>query len=226
MLQGITASGIGEPEQTPRVHGQDKPTRTIRVIGDVHGKLGSYVKLARGAEYSLQLGDLDFNYSWLQQVQLDWSKHVCILGNHDHPLIPPPHSLGDFGAVPFIPESFFVRGAYSIDRIYRTPGWDWFPEEELNLAQSEAALTAYAVVRPRYMFTHDAPAELVPYVTSMPHLELPLSNTQRLLQCMLELHQPEIWLHGHYHTSTRVVVQGTQFQCLNELEYIDMEFSL
>ena len=37
--------------------------KKIRFIGDVHGDIPNYVKIANEAEYSIQVGDLAFDYS-------------------------------------------------------------------------------------------------------------------------------------------------------------------
>lgn len=54
----------------------------LRLIGDVHGHYDDYLRLARGAEYSIQLGDMGFNYAALNQ--LDPEHHQFVAGNHDN----------------------------------------------------------------------------------------------------------------------------------------------
>jgi hypothetical protein len=196
----------------------------VRIIGDVHGKQGQYVRLAQEAELSLQLGDVGFDYSFIHQ-HLDVTRNRLLLGNHDNYYARPAHDLGDFGPDPMgIPESFWVRGAFSIDQAYRTIGISWWEEEELTVQEGEACIDAYLQTRPRRMFTHDASFFLVPHVTSMPGLKLPASRTQLLLNTLWNLHQPEEWTFGHYHKSVTVQVEGCRFQCLNELEYVDREY--
>ena len=54
----------------------------IRIIGDVHQYYDSYFSLAEECEYSLQVGDMGFNYEPLKQ--LDSNNHKFIGGNHDN----------------------------------------------------------------------------------------------------------------------------------------------
>jgi len=35
---------------------------------------------------------------------------------------------------------------------------------------------------------------------------------------LLHIHQPDIWIHGHYHVSKKTTYGKTKFICLNELE--------
>ena len=194
---------------------------TVRIVGDVHGKIENFVQLVRGSPLSLQLGDMGFHYEGL--VELDANRHKFIPGNHDHYYKLPPHALGDWGLVPFIPNSFFVRGAHSIDRSKRILGRDWFDEEELGTRQGGAALEAYEAARPKYMFSHDIPQSLcwdvIPNYGQSWEL---VPSTRRLLQEMYEVHQPELWFFGHHHRNLTFTKASTTFRCLAELDYFDL----
>jgi hypothetical protein len=195
----------------------------VRIVGDVHGKVGTYTQLVAECPYSLQLGDLGFRYEKVRD-RLSPDQHRFIPGNHDDYHHLPSHALGDYGTVPFVPHSFFVRGAYSIDKYHRTPGRDWWPEEELDYQQGLAALEAYEAAKPEWMFTHCAPSGLTSLlVPHAPAGEKP-SSTQRLLQLMWELHHPTYWLFGHYHQSRILRTAKTTFHCLDELESYDLYF--
>lgn len=55
----------------------------LRLIGDVHGDIQSqYVPTAQAAKYSIQLGDMGFNYAALNE--LDPQQHLFLGGNHDN----------------------------------------------------------------------------------------------------------------------------------------------
>ena len=71
----------------------------IRLIGDVHGNFGPYLKKACEASHSLQVGDFGFGYDCLNV--LDSEKHKVLLGNHDNLILAKesPYVLGDFGIV-------------------------------------------------------------------------------------------------------------------------------
>jgi hypothetical protein len=201
----------------------------LRLIGDVHGRIADYVALCREAEYTVQVGDLGFRHHYEHVIrQLEPAYHRFVPGNHDDYDQLPPHSLGDFGVYTAGEiEMFFVRGAFSIDKKFRTPGLDWWPEEELSHEQLDAAMELYQQVRPRLMVTHDCPLSVSRRVGDPDLLrdfgftKEPRTRTQVALQTMLESHPPERWVFGHYHRTTTFEASGTQFSCLGELATLD-----
>jgi hypothetical protein len=99
----------------------------IRLLGDVHYKVPSYMNLIKDAEYSIQLGDWGFNYSQLNKV--DDTHHKILAGNHDNydNMDRFPHFLGDFGVYSVGGyDFFFIRGAFSVDKKYRIPKISWW----------------------------------------------------------------------------------------------------
>ena len=193
----------------------------ITVIGDVHGKYDRYHKIIRQSEYypyTVQLGDFGFKYDTLKNV--DHTRHLVIGGNHDNmdKIIHIPHYLGDYGYTTVNGVSFFFyRGAYSIDRQYRTVGIDWWEDEQLSIDQFMKARELYRQIKPDIVLTHDAPVEVVPYLLP-PGSRIYENTTSWALNELFNIHQPKIWRCGHYHKSWRMTVNGTDFRCLNELE--------
>jgi predicted phosphodiesterase len=214
--------------------------KRVLIIGDTHGKMGGYFdRLDEFVEsnsnylgdlYSLQIGDFGFedNYrqreNWFEKsAKYDSKNHVFFGGNHDEYPIPEwTNGLGHFGEVPFIPNSFFVRGAKSVDEEARTAGHDWWPEEQLNWMQSKNALEKYIDVEPKYMFSHDAPQEAAEKMFFWKDPDE--TNTSKLLQEMFEAHKPDLWIFGHWHISTKTQIENTTFRCLDELETMILEF--
>jgi len=230
----------------------------VRVLGDIHGILDGNViaalqereaflnlrpsrRLLRGrhyhnlvipADYSVQVGDMGFNYTPLNK--LDSNCHKFIGGNHDnydhyHSV---PHSLGDYGECDLGSFNFFfIRGAKSPDWKQRTEGVDWWRKEELDYQTGLDALEAYKDVKPRIMISHDCPASVTPFISSLTSYDyertfdepLRSSSTQVLLEGCFYAHQPEIWLFGHYHINQTYEKDGTLFVCLGELNYVDFD---
>lgn len=198
---------------------------SLRIIGDVHGKSKEYLALVGSVEHSIQLGDLDLDYDFLDQ--LDAVKHRAIGGNHDNYELKedkfhkqPPHFLGNYGVFASeVGNFFYVRGGRSIDRYRRIEGYDWWPDEELKYSVASEALEEYLKIKPDLMLSHECPAEIV----DMIHFDNSIrpSMTSNLLQRMFEFHKPKLWLFGHHHRSFDEVVDGTRFICLPELGYID-----
>jgi predicted phosphodiesterase len=198
----------------------------ITVIGDVHGKYKRYHEIIRETErhpYTVQLGDFGFDYETLLNV--DHNKHKIVGGNHDHygRIIHIPHYLGDFGYSCLNGVSFFYyRGAYSIDQKYRTIGIDWWPEEQVNVEGFMKARELYRATKPDIVITHDCPESVSPYLLD-PGAQIFQNQTGYFLQEFFNIHQPKIWLFGHYHRSWKMNINGTDFQCLNELEHTKIQ---
>lgn len=192
----------------------------IKLIGDVHGKYQQYLDIIRDCEYSIQLGDLGFNYDFLNNV--DSSKHRILLGNHEayNKIQAYPHFLGDFGIYNIKNlDIFYIRGGYSIDRIYRTLGIDWFPEEELNYIQSKELIELYTTIKPNFVISHECPSSIVPYIGNK-NYNLEPSYTAKLLQILFKIYPPKTWIYAHHHKSKKFQYQNTLFVCVGELDYI------
>lgn len=239
----------------------------VRILGDCHGHTtqnhGSmrpewqnrtYLSLINEPEvaFSVQLGDLGFNYEFLKDV--DPARHMIIGGNHDnYDVIETgeyPHFLGDYGPVVIeethgwktnIPlaffnevklKFFFVRGAYSIDKSYRLRmeaaygpnAKSWWIQEQMNYATMTACLEAYEEEKPDLVLSHDAPVRCMQQLTEGNGFKINnQSDTEKLLDLMFSVHKPKRWICGHFHTSKTFDVEGCEFTCLNELEYLDFD---
>tara|TARA_R110000824_G_scaffold401673_3_gene613521 strand:+ start:1156 stop:1776 length:621 start_codon:yes stop_codon:yes gene_type:complete len=201
----------------------------ITIIGDVHGKQPNHLDLIENHDYTLQLGDLGFCYKYLQDTNLD---HLFFKGNHDNYDVVDKHDIGEFGNrvfnhVPF----FFVRGAFSIDWPWRVSseqkgfGKSWWGDEQLSLIQAGECLEEYADTKPDLVITHSLPKQLSDMIGNPGALraygydpDTFTTNTQELLQAMFEVHNPDVWLHGHMHKSHRTKIGNTHFIGLAELE--------
>lgn len=196
----------------------------VRLIGDIHGERRNYLKLLAGPRYTIQLGDFDFEYDWLNKEHISPEYHRIILGNHDnydlrHTCA---HSLGDYGtwSIPGFGDVFFVRGGWSIDwrgrttvdvhnkygRVVRRK--NLWTEEELTYNELQTAIQVYTEAKPQIVLSHECPLSVLPFVTNpaVTHSfgyshSLIKTRTNQALQAMLETHQPKLWVFGHYHTS-------------------------
>ncbi len=137
----------------------------LRIVGDCHGLYNEYLQLVRDSEHSIQVGDLGLHYKFLRDSNINWENHRVLGGNHDNYLHHEnndeyfhyqPFALPDYG-MKYVDdkEIFFTRGAWSIDRKYRTEGISWFPEEELSTWQLEEAIRIYKNVKPEIVITHE-----------------------------------------------------------------------
>lgn len=191
----------------------------LRLIGDVHGHYRRYLELIKDVEYSIQLGDFGFDYKCLDAV--DPTRHKIVLGNHDNYARAPLHSLGNYGLQTLGEFTFFfIRGAYSIDLMYRTPYLSWWPTEQLTTLQGEECVKAFDAFKPNLVLSHDCPLSIYPHILANPHYIQDNWTAQFLEEC-LQRHQPVQWVFGHHHRSWSVQLGITSFRCLDELGFCD-----
>lgn len=218
--------------------------KLVRLVGDIHGGFNEYSFFTLGVgrtrhmgdpvppEYSIQIGDfgIGFNSPYWHESVRDWMKeHTChrfIRGNHDDPAMckTMPGYIED-GTVEG--DVMFIGGAWSIDHTFRTPGVDWWRDEELSIEELNHMFDIYVKTKPRVMITHDCPTQVAYEMFISKGLGLGASliktRTGEALQAMFEEHQPEQWVFGHWHHTKQMNINGTTFQCLGEFHSIDVE---
>lgn len=102
-----------------------------------------------------------------------------------------------------------LGGAVSVDRVSRTPGVDWFPDEEITEADTHKVAAAGTA---DVMLCHDAPADVPLRLSAPPRwwhpddLDRSAQHRQRL-QAIVDIVRPTYLLHGHYHLSHYTVVE-------------------
>lgn len=190
----------------------------MRIIGDVHGKVHQYHNLIKDIDESIQIGDFGFKnqHDWfIKNVKGD---HKILFGNHDYyPYLNKPYSLGDYSFIESM-NCFTVRGAFSIDKHLRTEGRDWFRNEELSYIEGVNVVQSYEQLKPDIVISHDCPEFVKNQLVTNPIRTI----TNDLLQALYEIHEPFLWIFGHYHLSLTIQESITEFRCLNELEYMDL----
>lgn len=212
----------------------------MRILGDIHGYRNDYLHFIKDVDQSIQIGDLDMRYDWLKEV--DPKRHRFFGGNHDNygVIKETPHSLGDFGPVPGFEKAFFVRGGFSIDKVERFPGVDWWAEEQMPQEQLDEALELYIKLKPEILLSHECAFELVSKITDgrvavwygfPPVID---TKTNLTLQRMLNAHKPRMHIFGHYHRDFDQVIDGVRYVCLtsdissnrrekNKLNFLDID---
>jgi hypothetical protein len=215
---------------------------TIRFIGDVHGKYGTYRKLLKDSPHqTIQVGDMGVGFrrwphgEWEQNPPYDLmvsGGHRFIRGNHDNPSACSRHTQ-------YIADGhiegpmMFIGGALSIDRAYRYEDYSWWPDEELAPESLELLITKMIEAKPKIMITHECPESVaamivgtIPDLRSGGFMKMDprfASRTREAFDRMFGVHQPKLWLFGHWHVPFDYMYRGTRFVCLPELETLDVD---
>lgn len=208
----------------------------MRYIGDVHGRYRAYKRIIKEVSASIQVGDMGVGFRRFPQGEeqanpphAEMVKHNArfIRGNHDNPAVCSRHSqwIPD-GTYDAETKTMFIGGADSIDKAYRIKDYSWWADEELSYAELVRVINQYDHYKPEIMVTHDAPqiiaAEVIRPMLMQNYAKFEMTRTRQAFAQMLAIHQPKLWIFGHYHVSFDATYGDTRFICLAELEYKDI----
>ncbi|WNL50742.1 metallophosphatase [Ruegeria phage RpAliso] len=211
---------------------------TLRLIGDVHAKTLRYRAIAEQAEESIQVGDLGMGFLIPEQQEdlallQEGGKHRFIRGNHDDPeLCRKSNGWIKDGHFDADRNMMFIGGAWSIDfdirqsRDRRYGGKTWWPDEEVALCELERIRADFVYFKPDIVITHDCPRSVAKHLFFRPPYDTRnqfRTRTSEALDAMFRDHKPDLWVFGHWHSDERFTYEGTDFVCLNELSYMDIE---
>lgn len=135
----------------------------IALLGDIHGEAWVLQKktdaaVESGATALIQVGDFGvWSWSWPKFAALDYKLPVYFIeGNHEYfpmlycmdpdqrcfPTVPSQLHYQLRGTVATIDGKRigFLGGGASVDKAWRTPGGDWFKEEEISAADADKLL--------------------------------------------------------------------------------------
>jgi predicted phosphodiesterase len=223
----------------------------VLLVGDVHGRwdeLTARLAAARAADQPIvQVGD--FGLGFLPQPQeaaalaaldrflVDRRCQLWVIrGNHDNPARWAHAEADPWRAIHLVPDYTVLRleghtllcvgGAISIDRLARSPGISYWPDEGFRLdAQRLAALDLSGL---DMVVTHTAPDDAPPrepgavvhmYAAADPGLlrELPEERRQisRLRELLLQRAGPRLWVYGHFHAHATSTMGGILYIMLD-----------
>lgn len=215
-----------------KINRKTKMTELL-LVGDIHGKWTQYTALLEQnpTDRSIQIGDFGWGFPYRQTAEANLTSrlasipgdHKYFRGNHDNPYACSQHDrcLADSHWEPDT-GIMVAAGASSIDVDLRTPGLDWWAEEELSYIELDKIITLYEERKPRIMLTHDGPESVIPYMFSWYHHDF-RSRTRDAFDAMLSLHQPEYWVFGHWHKNREHIHGSTKFICLGELQCMGID---
>ncbi len=175
-------------------------------LGDVHGNINHCINICNTNPDAtiVQVGDFGVGFIPMDILMNMPKNFKFFAGNHDcrrlcHFL---PSNLGDYGEA--FDRFFFVSGADSIDKPYRTEGIDWWNDEELTQTQAGWCLNQWRDSSVNVLVSHDLPQSFAEGYKSIYDKTL----TRNLLQSMIDCRKPNMIIYGHHHRSQRMVYNG------------------
>ena len=209
----------------------------MHFMGDCHGKYKQYSRLIKQYPGVVCVGDMGVGFRRLRGYrESEWAPNPpaklmdkygarYIRGNHDNPEVckRQKQCIKD-GTVEetHLGKVMYVGGAFSIDHMWRTKGYDWWEDEELTHSEFYDMMDIYEATKPDVMVTHDCPSTVCDYMYKSQH-RFDNSRTQQAFSSMFAMYEPALWVFGHHHVHFDKVIGRTRFVCLPEL-YV-MEFS-
>ena len=198
-------------------------------MGDAHCSWGEINKIVnhKKPDIILQCGDfgwwpghpdLDIAKLKLHNTQLYWCD-----GNHENheslkewneKLSHEIHSNCFYmprGRVLTLPDGrnvLFVGGGSSIDKHYRTPGYDWFPEEIITIRDFDKIPDVNIDI----VISHTCPTE---FFSSLNIAILDNDPSREILSMILHHYKPKQWFFGHFHQWKRGNYNDCNWECLN-----------
>lgn len=200
------------------------------VYGDLHGKfnlLPHLRKLNKDADEIIIAGDMGVGFPGPDTSNLlKYGNQITaqprirfIRGNHDSP-----EACRQFteGGVTWIPDGhvedgiLFIGGAWSIDYGFRTPGINWWFDEELN---EEEWAKIFRNLEGKWddihtVITHDAPTRVVHMVLGADKTIFKTRTSMNLDMLLNRLTNVRLWVFGHYHEYRDFRKGNTRFVCL------------
>lgn len=109
----------------------------------------------------------------------------------------------------------FMGGAYSIDKQWRTPGYDWFPGETINWSDMDQIDNIGEI---DIVISHTCPDSMVaPIMSRLPNgfWEKKNDPSTGYLEWILEHHKPKVLYFGHWHEQCYGFTKGCKWTALN-----------
>jgi len=190
-------------------------------LGDIHGDhhFAKSIATRYPKDKVIQVGDFGVGFISSNELNENFPDNLYFFcGNHDKrreaPMIK--GYMGDFGEFDDI---FFVSGADSIDKDWRTPEVNWWEDEELNCNQMKQCLEAWERSDKNILVAHDIPQSFAEYVYKI----YDNSATRNLLQVMIEVRKPKIVVAGHHHKSITGELNGIKYRGIDINEVYEIE---
>lgn len=198
------------------------------LVGDLHGVVGNIPYLRQrypNADEIIIVGDMGVGFPGPQDAMFRLlATHIkdkplvrFIRGNHDNPEVCRTFTEG---GIQWIPDGhiedgiLFVGGAWSIDQKFRTPGFDWWYNEELNEGEWEEIFKKVEGQEIHTVISHDAPERVIHLILGAGKSVIKTRTSMYLDMLWNRLPGVRLWVFGHYHEYKEFRKGDTKFVCL------------
>lgn len=104
----------------------------------------------------------------------------------------------------------FIGGAFSVDKLYRTLGYDWFEEEMIT----QRDIYELPEIKVDIIISHTAPVQFEFEYKSMMSLHFK-DPCRDALSSVFEKYKPSLWYFGHFHTYKTGFYDGCKWTALS-----------
>jgi predicted phosphodiesterase len=197
--------------------------RNVMVVGDVHGQFCKLNELINKKRPDIIYACGDFGY-WpeisyfnISGIKPKQTKIYFADGNHEnHDALTTlrclhPHAMAlktpievaknvyycPRGTITYTPDGrkvLWMGGAYSIDKQYRTPGYDWFPQETIKWYEVDRVEEEKIDI----LISHTCAKENLHEMLRHNSIKA-LDPSNGCLSKILEWTRPDLWYFGHWH---------------------------
>lgn len=210
------------------------------IVGDLHGAWPRLNQLIskKNPEIVLQCGDFGWwpsmeishpviygrqNKWLLEGIKSDTLVYFCD-GNHEEfPLLKPGGIQVMYKNVHHVQRGYtltlsdgrvvlFMGGASSVDKHLRTPGKDWFPDENISEKDFDRAMNHDRI---DIVISHTCPEEFD--ITASTHKVM--DSNRIALSAILHKYKPSLWYFGHWHKYQQGKFNDTYWTCLDYPEH-------
>jgi Icc-related predicted phosphoesterase len=216
----------------------------ILIVGDIHGNMSALKTLydAHKPDTIIQCGDFGY-FPFLLQSAMGGMRHIEDLkrvecpvyfcdGNHEDFRSlsklgedEPPFDIPGLEHVKYMRRGdtyttrsgeniLFLGGANSIDKPYRTPGLDWFPEEILKIESMDRIPDMDIDI----VVSHTCPVSFIESRDfDLMINDYEIDPSRDVLELVLRKYSPKKWYFGHWHKRMSGMVDSTHWLCLKNV---------
>jgi len=212
-------------------------------VGDIHGEFTPLISIIKENRNTILLQCGDFGWwRFLRKRIMDLDRicnennviiHWCEGNHEDHPfikqndMVTPNIIYQPRGSTVKLSDGrvvLFIGGADSIDKKYRTAGYDWFPKDE-NITMDD--IDNLPDIDVDVIISHTAPDYFdlgLPATGYFAGVDLSTYKdyNRYLLNAVYDKYKPKEWYFGHFHKYNKGKYENCEWIMLNSLQCIDL----